>query len=355
MTDFSQFAEQIIDKAQLLQETQSTFIIVDDNLNIRYINTKEVTQDTSFCVKPGDFLHCKNAMSSEHGCGTSQNCACCKLRNTVKHVFRTNTAANEEVVLSTDNNQKLVIQGNMTPFDFNGNHYVAILVLNRGEQVRAGIMDRIFFHDMLNLAGALNGLVEMMSDTPDPLLIGEVKKLTNQIVEELCQQRDLSHAEGGRLHLDLNETLLSDFLSYSQPLLNSLAETHERQISVECEADDQYIIYTDYKILHRVLLNMVKNAEEASASHEVVQIKVKTEGDKVVFSVHNSIAIPKEIQPEVFLYGISSKGTGHGLGTYSMKLFGENYLQGTVWFHSNETDGTTFYLRIPQRILELSK
>ena len=35
-----------------------------------------------------------------------------------------------------------------------------------------------------------------------------------------------------------------------------------------------------------------------------------------------------------------------GLGTYSMKLFGEKYLKGKVWFESSKEKGTIFFIEI---------
>lgn len=40
---------------------------------------------------------------------------------------------------------------------------------------------------------------------------------------------------------------------------------------------------------------------------------------------------------------------GHGLGTYSMKLFGEKVLGGNVAFSTSESEGTTFRLTLLQQ------
>jgi signal transduction histidine kinase len=48
------------------------------------------------------------------------------------------------------------------------------------------------------------------------------------------------------------------------------------------------------------------------------------------------------IQLQIFQRFFSTKGPGRGLGTYSMKLFGERYLKGKVDFSSQAPQGTTF-------------
>ena len=70
----------------------------------------------------------------------------------------------------------------------------------------------------------------------------------------------------------------------------------------------------------------------------------------MVFTVHNDQVMPDEIQLQVFQRSFTTKGQpGRGVGTYSMKLFGERYLAGKVSFTSREPEGTTFTLVLPKR------
>ncbi len=51
---------------------------------------------------------------------------------------------------------------------------------------------------------------------------------------------------------------------------------------------------------------------------------------------------------QVFQRSFSTKAErGRGIGTYSVKLFVERYLRGTVGFTSAEPDGTTFSVTLP--------
>ncbi len=80
----------------------------------------------------------------------------------------------------------------------------------------------------------------------------------------------------------------------------------------------------------------------------VVAIECSSEDDRVAFAVHNPEVMPSEVQLQVFQRSFSTKAeTGRGIGTYSMRLFGERYLGGTMSFISRESEGTTFRLTIP--------
>jgi sensor histidine kinase regulating citrate/malate metabolism len=53
---------------------------------------------------------------------------------------------------------------------------------------------------------------------------------------------------------------------------------------------------------------------------------------------------------QLFQRSFSTKAaTGRGVGTYSMRLLGEQYLGGRVEFTSREPDGTTFTLILPKQ------
>ena len=64
------------------------------------------------------------------------------------------------------------------------------------------------------------------------------------------------------------------------------------------------------------------------------------------FQVHNQGEIAPEHRSRIFQRSFSTKGSsGRGLGTYAMKLFGENVLRGQVSFETG-AEGTTFWIRL---------
>ena len=92
---------------------------------------------------------------------------------------------------------------------------------------------------------------------------------------------------------------------------------------------------------------MLKNALEACRSGQSVLAGCREVGGCVQFWVHNPSFIPREVQLQLFQRSFSTKGTGRGLGTYSMKLLSERYLKGQVFFTSTPEAGTTFTAAYP--------
>ena len=105
--------------------------------------------------------------------------------------------------------------------------------------------------------------------------------------------------------------------------------------------------FTDQRLLHRILINMTKNAIEASPAEAVVRIGCEQDGNDLEFWAHNQSCMPEQVQRQIFQRSFSTKGPGRGLGTYSIQLLGERYLKGRVSFTSSPEKGTTFRFRCP--------
>jgi signal transduction histidine kinase len=125
----------------------------------------------------------------------------------------------------------------------------------------------------------------------------------------------------------------------------SQAATSKR-LTVAAE-DDQVTILTDPVLLGRVLTNLLKNALEATPEDGEVRLSAGIRGEDIEFQVWNAGAIPEVVQLQIFTRSFTTKGAGRGIGTYSVKLFAEEYLHGRVTFASSDSDGTTFTVLLP--------
>ncbi len=157
-------------------------------------------------------------------------------------------------------------------------------------------------------------------------------------------------AEGGDLRLNLSDVQCSSFLNGIQNSMTVHNAGDGKKVVIENPVSSK-IIKTDPTILTRILINMVKNALEACVPDGRVTIGADGVHDnQVKFYVHNNAFIPRETQLQIFQRSYSTKGKNRGLGTYSMKLLGEQYLKGTVSFETSEAGGTTFFILLPESI-----
>lgn len=92
---------------------------------------------------------------------------------------------------------------------------------------------------------------------------------------------------------------------------------------------------------------MLINALEASPTGSHIAVSAIMEINCMRFAVCNPGELSLAAQSQIFQRSYSTKGNDRGLGTYSMKIFGERYLGGTVGFDSSQTGFTSFWLSLP--------
>jgi len=237
----------------------------------------------------------------------------------------------------------------ITPFIFEDHPYSIVSLTDISDKKRRRSLERIFFHDILNTAGAISGFADMtLSADPDEKdgYIQIISDASKQLVEEINAQRELLNAENNDLTIHPEEIRSRKFLEHIVGLFKGQEIAEQRDIHIDSQSRD-VIFESEKTLLSRVLINMVKNALEASAPGEAVSIRGEKRDGQIQFQVHNPTFMPRNIQLQIFQRSFSTKESGRGLGTYSMKLLSERYLKGNVTFVSSETEGTTFIASYP--------
>jgi signal transduction histidine kinase len=235
------------------------------------------------------------------------------------------------------------------PLQIEGHDFFLVYLTDISQDKRKQTLERIFFHDLLNTAGGIQSVLELLNEEVQ----GEARNLTSlalqqaqKVVDEIQGQKQIMAAENKTLELSQEQILSQDVLRKLQLSFSHRMENEDKQIELDPQSE-QGILHTDPVLLERVLGNMLKNALEASKPGEKVSLGSQTQNSQLIFWVHNPGYIPEEVQLQLFKRSFSTKGKGRGLGTYSIKLLGEDYLGGRVWFASKPETGTTFYFSLP--------
>jgi len=335
----------IIEKKGIFGEMHTTLAVVDDQLRIVYINGTFIPKAKD-C--PGDVLMCHNALSCEGGCGSHPNCSMCSLRGTVSKSLRLHKKLESDVSLLVRKNDEFDMHVISEPFEIEGKQYSIVLLVDQTEKKRQFMMERIFFHDVLNISGGINGILDCVEEGDENMydMIKIVKNLAKDLTDVIMSQRDLVYAQKGLLKPEKHSVNAQTELVYTHSRAAEIISDKYRSTLILDSTLTNEKINVDNTLLHRCLDNMLKNACEACKRGGTIRLKARPTKDTVIFSVHNDAVIPDNIKSNIFIQGNSSKGKGRGLGTYSMKLIGENYLNGKVWFTSEEGQGTEFFLEI---------
>lgn len=300
-------------------------------------------------LKPGEAFNCLHAGED---CGFDDACRVCGSLQAIEECISSkNMVVKETRIRSIRNGREVAYdyQISATPYYVEDEFCVIISMVDISDKKRKAVLEHIFFHDILNTAGGLQGLIGLLkSGTPEEdteRVLASLEKAGKALIENIVSQRELVRAENGELKVNLFPTNSFDIVEDVFHQMSSHAIGIDK-ILVKSTVEKISLI-TDEALTARVLTNMVKNALEASTKDQEVTIGCIKENDRVVFKVHNVAHMEEDVQLQIFSRSFSTKGKDRGLGTYSMKLITEQYLGGLITFTSSPGEGTTFYASFP--------
>lgn len=299
--------------------------------------------------RPGEVLNCIHAFETNGGCGTSEFCRTCGAVKSILEAQGGKENTQECRIIERNHGSSYDLRIWSTPLEYKNKDFVIFSVQDIQDEKRRKILERIFFHDILNTASGLKGISDTLEDAkPDEVseFIEILGGLSDRLIDEIKAQRELLSAENNEYQVDPNPIYIETFLEEISRFHSQSNAAFNKKIIVDKNSSHIKIL-SDKTILWRVVSNMVKNALEASGPGEEIKIECKADDSFITFLVHNPAYMNKNVQLQIFQRSFSSKGVGRGLGTYSIKLLTERYLKGSVGFSSDETDGTTFFIKIP--------
>lgn len=348
----------LIKSQELFGEVFNTFsgisAIVNGNRQIVYSNEEFLgmlgLDDLGSVMgkRPGEAVACIHAGEEPGGCGTSPSCAYCGAVQAVLDSQKTGLKSSKETRLTTVNDGKSVswdLNITSAPVTISGKKFYVVTFQDISDEKRRSALERTFFHDLLNTAGGLNGILSMLKEgvTPeeeDELIILS-EEASRDLIDEINLHRQIRAAETGDLKVNIEKAGSLEIMQSSIGRISFHEVGKGRKITLSKDSVDVEF-NTDRVVFQRVIINLLKNALEATHKEGVVEAGVKQSGSTLSFWVKNDVVIPKDIQMQLFQRSFSTKGQSRGIGTYSIKLLTENYLNGKVSFISNETDGTVF-------------
>lgn len=344
----------------ILDSVPNWFMVLNDKRQIVQCNRQLLSdlgweQFTPVLGKrPGDVLQCVHALDAESGCGTTEFCRFCGAVNAILNSAHTGKQKVEECrIMGLKNNEMEAydLKVAATPIKVEEQNFTFLHVTDISGEKRRDVLQQIFFHDVINTAGALKASLDLINTTPD---YNDLKDLMNflpgvadQLLEEILMQKQLFLAESNELKISFEKISSLSLLRKIVPRFANYDFARDKRVRIDLNTPD-ILLFTDGTLLERILGNMLKNALEASLTDGVVIIGGHPQGEGFYcFWVENQNFIPHDVQMQIFKRSFSTKGKNRGLGTYSIKLLTERYLKGSVSFYSVLGKGTIFQIVVP--------
>jgi len=310
----------------------------------------EVSDRDVLGKRPGEILDCIHSDETPGGCGTTEFCRECGAVNAIILSQSSKSTAVRECRILNTVGDPLDFRVWAAPYIFEGRQLTAFSLHDIRHEKRRQVLERTFFHDLNNIVTVL---ISNSMFLASPQGLNDVKEsvqaihiASKELASEIESHKRLLKAESGELAVNVTSIRTRSLLDEVALVYGDQSKKGDQTV-IEFEEVDDVEITSDRELLLRVLGNMVRNALEATSKGGTVTISCRMKGSSTHFSVHNHGYMHHSTQHQLFQRSFTTKGAGRGIGTYSMKLFGQRYLRGKVWFTTSEEEGTTFHYEVP--------
>lgn len=292
----------------------------------------------------GEALWCAN-LSDGGTCGHTKYCPYCLFNS----IFEQVVSEECELDIPLNDEKGSCFRAYARQFSTPEKVITAILLIDITEEKRKKMLERTFFHDLLNSVSALEGSLALLneigrgeSDYDSVLEIAQ--GCAEHISGEIRFAQKLTLARENSLSIQTKSVSAKEIAEAVRQMLKIMSESKGVTLKLEC--GEACILETDETLLSRSLINLMKNAIEASSRADTVTLRIAREKSSIRFDVCNNAEMPLQVSQNIFKYAFSTKGPGRGIGTYSVKLFIEKYLGGHVSCKSGK-EGTVFSIVVP--------
>ena len=222
----------------------------------------------------------------------------------------------------------------------------------------SGEKDRILrtvAHDLRNPLGGVASLTALMAEESEYTdeqkeLINLIKETSNnslELINEILEATDDMSAKSGKKK-ELVE--INALINQSIELLRFKAAEKHQEIQFKDTGPIELNIIREQ--IWRVLSNLITNAIKFSPDGGLIQVAVIDEGKIIKIAVaDNGIGIPDNLKEAIFNMFTDAKRPGtagersFGLGLSICRQIIENH-EGKIWFESDGSTGTTFYMSL---------
>jgi PAS domain-containing protein len=341
----------------LLQVMAGMLVVINEDRQIVALNHTFLSSigvddaEEILGLRLGETLHCIHAFEQPGGCGTSPYCSTCGAVIAMMGAMAQDEPVEKNCALTMRDGKgtrDICLRVRATPLRIEDQRWIVVCAQDISQELYRSNLENVFFHDINNIITSLLGASSLLSHNLDSLReVRQIHRTAVRLAHEMTLQRSLAQGANTGYAVSKSPVSIEKIRSETDLILNGHKALQGKSIEESC-FDREFVLNTDLMLVSRTLGNMLLNALEATPEGGKVVLRTRPESGLVCWEVWNGGHIPIDIQKRLFQRHFSTKeGSGRGFGTYSMKLFAEHYLNGSISFDSSAENGTTFTLRLP--------
>jgi two-component system, OmpR family, sensor histidine kinase KdpD len=271
--------------------------------------------------------------------------------------------------LGTSSIGAFVIRGDVSPLVVNALASLAAIAFERfnsfekenraeaarqSEQLRTVVLDSLahaFKTPLTAIQTASSGLLELGGlDAAQSELVTLIDEESIQLNELCTRLLQTARLEAAKLSIEKDDVSVSQLIHQAMAEQAGRVTDHQLEVSI---SDPNLAVRGDRELLTMILVQYMDNAAKYSIPGSPIEIAARESRSEVLISVHNEgPTIRMEDRDRIFDRFYRSPDTRHaadgtGIGLSIVKKAAEAH-RGHVWVISDEKEGTTFYLSLPQ-------
>jgi len=223
------------------------------------------------------------------------------------------------------------------------------------EQIKDDV-ERIIRHDLKSPLNCIINIPQLLMTDENltstqremlGLIVSSGSKMLNQINSSL----EIHKIESGNYTFYAQECDPIEIINNNISILSISLDIDSDYIDIHIAGrncnKDRVVFQTDPILLDIILMNLLRNAFEASDKKTKVFIDISESEEEFVIAISNNRPVPLEIRDKFFeKYVTSGKKLGTGLGTYSAAIM-TRAIGGKILMETSDEIGTKVSLRIP--------
>jgi signal transduction histidine kinase len=216
---------------------------------------------------------------------------------------------------------------------------------------RLGTMGRLaagITHDLRNVMISVNFIERELQQQNASADLLESVHVGTQGIANLLETLEAMHqfASVGAIHLALEKVAPAQVVQGAIAISRMDLNFRARKVEVQVQ-EDLPCINGDRQKLIQVLVNLVRNALQATERSRRILIQASRDAGDVVLAVEDEgPGVPRELQEKIFEPFVSTKGDrGMGMGLYMAKLIVESH-RGRIRVSNRPAGGARFEVRL---------
>lgn len=316
---------------------------VMDALNVREL-------DPILGRRPGEAFRCVHAVEGPDGCGTAPACRHCGAVLAILAGQADGVPVADECWLTMRRSGRLEsveFKVRASPLVIGSTPVIALVLVDISACKRRELLERMFLHDARHIVEKIADRSRSLAQKKPSEATRAILGFCERLMYEFTQYSVLLQAEQHVLTPRRERVVPADVFERIRSLFDEHSCAEDKSLVMRLPPEP-CAITTDAALLADVLVRMVKNALEATHPGSSADLVFELVDGRPRFTTRNEGVMPDETAARVFTRCFSTRpGRGRGLGTYAMRLLGERFLGGKVWFTSTPEEGTDFHFELP--------